>query len=102
MTFPFLFSFCFCDDEGHGLLLGFFFFLVCRGAIEDDDISVGFLGLLLVLVSVLWVSVLCLSQFFFRSQSLCLSVLPPLFWSPLFSLYRASSSLGGGNSCPPP
>jgi len=27
---------------------------------------------------------------------------PFFFWSPLFSLYRASSSLGGGNSCPPP
>jgi vacuolar-type H+-ATPase subunit I/STV1 len=28
MTFPFLFSFCFGDDEGHGLLLGFFLFLL--------------------------------------------------------------------------
>jgi hypothetical protein len=43
------------------------FFFGLQAAIEDDDISVGFLGLLLVLVSVLWVSVLCLSQFFFRS-----------------------------------
>jgi hypothetical protein len=36
-------------------------FFGLQGAIEDDDISVGFLGLLLVLVFVLWVSVLCLS-----------------------------------------
>jgi hypothetical protein len=139
MTFPFLFSFCFGDDEGHSLLLGLFlfFFFASRdceeacgivislssvynlplflfllfrwwwrsrlagwvlrfsglqGAIEDDNISVGFLGLLLVLVSVLWISFLCLFRSFFLS---------PFARSPLLSLYRASGNLGGGNGWPP-
>jgi hypothetical protein len=80
-------------------------FLACRGAIEDENINTGFLGLLLVLVCVLWVSILCLSQFFLSfpaSPSLCFAFLSPALRSPLLSLYRPSNSLGGGNSCPPP
>jgi len=89
ITFPFLFSFCFCDDEGHDLLLGFFFFLACRGAIEDENINTGFLGLLLVLVPILWVSILCLSQFFLSfpaSPSLCFAFFSPP-WGRLCSAF---------------
>jgi hypothetical protein len=77
-------------------------FFGLQGAIEDDDISVGFMGLLLVLVSVLWFFVLCLSQFFFRSQSLRLSVLPSSFVGyDSLSFYKAKIS-GNGRSpkCP--
>jgi len=88
------------------------FFFGLQGAIEDENINVGFLSLLLVLVSVLWVSILCLSQFFFRSQSLRLSVLPCFspyllcfFLLPrgrLCSAFIEPAAVLGGNGCPPP
>ena len=58
-------------------------FFGLQGGIEDENINTGFLGLLLVLVSVLWVSILCLSQFFLSfpaSPSLCFFPYPLSFF----------------------
>jgi len=74
------------------------FFFGLQGAIEDDDISVGFLGFFVCVFSVFFSCIffLCFAGFlpsvllcfFFRSQSLRLSVLPSsLFSVPSFSLF---------------
>jgi len=103
--FSLLFSFCFGDDEGDGLLLGFFLFLICSGAIEKT----------VMLTLVFWVHRLHWSLFLLRVLFFCLCFLGFLFLllgvfsrSPPFrevafvlSLYRASGSLGGGNGWPP-
>jgi len=64
-------------------------FFGLQGAIEDENINTGFLGLLLVLVPILWVSILCLSQFFLSfpaSPSLCFAFFSPP-WGRLCSAF---------------
>jgi len=94
-------------DEGHGLLLGFFLFLICRGNWGDSDVKLVFSGFLclrfLCFLCVFSFSVLL--GFFPLScwvSSLCLALFSLRVRSPLLSLYRASGSLGGGNGCPLP
>jgi len=105
---PLLFSFCFGDDEGHGLLLGFFLFSICRGEFEETVmLMLVFLGFFVCVFFVFFLCIFFLSvllgffplscsvfflwfllalffllfsvPFFFRSQSL--SIQPLAFFS---------------------
>jgi hypothetical protein len=87
------------DDEGHGLLLGFFLSLICWGNWGDSDVKLvfsGFLCLRFLCFSVYflslfcWVSSLCLALFFPLSCSVFLPVLLSVFlpgWGRLCSAF---------------
>jgi len=96
--YPLLFSFCFGDDDGHGLLLGFFLFPICRGEFEETVmLMLVFLGFFVCVFSVFfcvfsfslfcWVSSLCLALFF--SCGSCLPLFPPVLGS--FFFFRSQS-----------